>query len=207
MPNKDKATIGVLALQGDFSKHVEMLCVLGVEVQEVRYPKDLEKCDGLIIPGGESSVIFKQIDFIGLKHPLKSFAENKPVFGTCAGLILISQKILSKDMPSSPIIPLGLLDISVERNAFGRQIDSFTTQLPASKVISNKLAVSAFFIRAPRIRDCGPEVNVLATYEGEAVLVQQGFHLGATFHPELTLDTSVHAYFLKLVQERMKINL
>ena len=112
--------IGVLALQGDFAKHAEVLVSLGIEVQEVRKPQELLRCDGLIIPGGESTVIMRQIDFIGLREPILAFAETKPIFGTCAGLIL-----MSKTIQSSPLKPLQLLDIEIERNAYGRQIESF----------------------------------------------------------------------------------
>jgi len=189
-------TIGVLALQGAFSKHIEMLKTLNVQTIEVRIPEDLDKCDALIIPGGESTTIFRQLNFIQLVEKFKVFASKKPVFGTCAGLILISDEIISSEMQ-----PFKLIDIKVERNAFGRQVDSFVTdiiiQLKPSK---QAITFPAFFIRAPRIKSCGADVEVLAKFEGEPILVRQGHHLGATFHPELTDDSSIHRYFLSLIK-------
>jgi len=190
-----RLTIGVLALQGAFAKHVEMLRKLDVDVIEVRKPADLERCDGLIIPGGESTTIMRQIRYIDLADKLAAFSEKKPIFGTCAGLILMSKKILSDQM-----IPFGIMDVEVERNAFGRQVESFSH---AVKVIldhpKQSIDFRAVFIRAPRIKECGDDVKVLASFEGEPVLIQQGKHLGSTFHPELTDDAAIHKYFLKLV--------
>lgn len=183
--------IGVLALQGNFAKHVEVLRSLGVEVQEVRKPQDLQFCQGLIIPGGESTVMLKQIEFIQMRQPLLSFAQQKPIFGTCAGLILMSQSI-----QSSPLEPLKLLDVEVERNAFGRQVESFQDYISLEFVAGHSKRFPAFFIRAPRIRKWGKGVKVLATWGTEPILVQQGLHLGASFHPELTPDPEVHLYFI-----------
>lgn len=185
--------IGVLALQGAFAKHVHMIQSLGYQAVEVRKPKELEKCQGLIIPGGESTVITRQIKFIGMGGALQEFANSNPVFGTCAGLILISREIMADAMQ-----PMGLLDIAVERNAFGRQAESFTADLEIDIVPKQKL--KAVFIRAPRIRQATQEVKILAHYEGEPVLVQQGRHLGATFHPELTHNPLIHKYFVDIVQ-------
>ena len=186
--------VGVLALQGAFKKHAEMLQKLGVTVVEVRKPADLSKCDALIIPGGESTTIFKQIRFIELAEPLREFAKSNPVFGTCAGLILISQEIIGDTMQ-----PFHLLDVSVERNAFGRQAESFHTEIDLQLKPGQHLPCQAVFIRAPRIRHVGDKVRVLAEYQGEPVLVQQGHHLGATFHPELTDNQTIHEYFLKVL--------
>jgi len=184
--------IGVLALQGAFAKHVAAIEKLGAEAREVRTPRELYECDALIIPGGESTVIFRQLDFIELRKSVQEFGSTKPLFGTCAGLILMSKKVLN-----DPLVPFGILDVEVERNAFGRQADSFKTQVElVGKPVK---AIPAIFIRAPRIRAVGDEVKVLATYEGEAVLVQQGLHMGATFHPELTEDLTVHRLFLACV--------
>lgn len=188
--------IGVLALQGDFAKHAEVLRSLGIEVQEVRKPQELLLCDGLIIPGGESTVILRQIDFIGLREPLLAFAKQKPVFGTCAGLILMSDMI-----QSSPLKPLHLLDIQIERNAFGRQIESFQASIVLNLTSGHSKIFPAYFIRAPRIRSCGKEVEILAQLQGEPILVRQGHHLGATFHPELTSDPLVHQYFIEIVSD------
>jgi 5'-phosphate synthase pdxT subunit len=183
--------IGVLALQGAFAKHISMLQSIGIQAIDVRKPQDLEQCDGLIIPGGESTTIYRQLNFIKMIDPLKSFAEKKPLFGTCAGLILMSSEILG-----DPMTPFKLLNVEVERNAFGRQYESFTTNLETT---FSKDLITAVFIRAPRIKACGVGVQVLARLEKEPVLVQQGFHLGASFHPELTHDTSVHQYFASIV--------
>lgn len=181
--------VGVLALQGAFSKHAAAIQKLGGEPFEVRKARDLYECDALIIPGGESTVIFRQLDFIELRKPIEEFGQTKPIFGTCAGLILMSKKILN-----DPLLPFGMLDIEVERNAFGRQAESFKTEVGLlSKPSKN---IPAIFIRAPRIRSIGEGVKVLAMYEDEPVLVRQGLHWGATFHPELTDDLSVHKAFL-----------
>lgn len=193
--------IGVLALQGDFAKHIDVLRSMGVEVIEVRKPEDLSNCMGLIIPGGESTVMLRQIDFIKLKQPLLEFAQQRPVFGTCAGLILMSSQIQASSMQ-----PLGLLDVAVERNAFGRQIESFTTSLELNLESEKMKRADAFFIRAPRIRQVGPAVKILASFEQEAVLVQQGFHLGASFHPELTQDSTIHRYFLEMIRKQSETN-
>ncbi|MBA3603280.1 MAG: pyridoxal 5'-phosphate synthase glutaminase subunit PdxT [Parachlamydiaceae bacterium] len=184
-------TVGVLALQGAFAKHQETLKVLGVTSLQVRKPEDLLLCDGLIIPGGESTTIFRQMKYIELINPLMEFAKTKPIFGTCAGLILMSKKIRN-----FPLEPFGILDVIVERNAFGRQIASFSTEIDIPKLLNKS---DAFFIRAPSIVQCGPDVQILATYEDEPVLVQQGHHLGATFHTELTSDTVLHEYFLSII--------
>jgi 5'-phosphate synthase pdxT subunit len=189
--------IGVLALQGDFAKHIEVLRSLGVEVQEVRKTEDLDKCDGLIIPGGESTVILRQLDFIGMREPLCEFAQHHPVFGTCAGLILMSKKI-----QDSPLKPLKLLDITLERNAFGRQIASFQAFVTLELFGGHFKTIPAFFIRAPRIRTCGEGVQILATFEGEPILVRQGDHLGSTFHPELTSDPQIHHYFIEMIRQK-----
>lgn len=188
--------IGVLALQGAFAKHRVMLQSLGISAIEVRKPKELEICQGLIIPGGESTTMMRQIDFIKFADPLKEFAKQKPIFGTCAGLILMSEKILA-----DPQEPFGILSVKVERNAFGRQYESFSVNLEAKLGDEKPNVIPAFFIRAPRIRHCGQDVEVLASFEHEPVLIKQRFHLGATFHPELTHSTAIHQYFVNLVKK------
>jgi len=188
--------IGVLALQGAFAKHIEVLHKLGVKAVEVRKPQDLAECDGLIIPGGESTTMMKQMAFINFFDAFREFGAKKPVFGTCAGIILMSHKIISDSMK-----PFNLLDITVERNAFGRQVESFHTDLDVVLSGNGKSQeVPAVFIRAPRIRQVGTDVNVLAMYEGEPVLVQQGRHLGATFHPELSSNSNIHVFFIEKVK-------
>lgn len=192
--------IGVLALQGAFAKHAETLQALGAKVIEVRKPADLQRCDALVIPGGESTTIMKQIKFINFEEAFLAFASHKPVFGTCAGLILMSQEIVGDVMQ-----PFKLLDVDVERNAFGRQVESFHTELDITLKPGHTKLVPAVFIRAPRIRRVGNAVTVLAALEGgEPVLIRQGLHLGATFHPELTSDKTIHTYFLNLVTSSKK---
>lgn len=187
--------VGVLALQGAFSKHIEMLSKIGIEAREVRYPHDLDGCDGLIIPGGESTTISKQMQFIAFREKLRLFAETKPLFGTCAGLILMSREIID-----NPLEPFGLIDITVERNAFGRQAESFRVEIELKLDSLSPKKFPALFIRAPRIRRISTDVQVLAQYEGEPIFVRQGHHLGATFHPELGEDPSIHQYFLSLIK-------
>jgi pyridoxal 5'-phosphate synthase pdxT subunit len=188
--------VGVLALQGDFAKHSEVLHSLGIEVKEVRRAEDLADCEGLIIPGGESTVIMRQLDFIGMRDPLLSFALQKPVFGTCAGLILMSKHVQDPSLRT-----LQLLDIAIERNAFGRQIESFQAFISLELTPEHFKTFPAFFIRAPKIRTWGEGVEVLATFNEEPILVRQGHHLGATFHPELTSDPQVHLYFIEMIRE------
>lgn len=186
--------VGVLALQGGFSKHISILKSIDVETLAVRHPQELTECDALIIPGGESTTIFRQIHFINMWEPLNEFARQKPVMGTCAGLILMSREILN-----DPRQPFGWLDVAVERNAYGRQADSFKTTLEATFDEGKPTPVEALFIRAPRIRKVGREVKVLSSYDDEAVLVEQGHFLGLTFHPELADEAAVHKYFISMI--------
>ncbi|CUI15888.1 Glutamine amidotransferase [Candidatus Protochlamydia naegleriophila] len=191
--------VGVLALQGDFAKHEDMLRSLGIQVCQVRTPQELEGCDALIIPGGESTVMLRQLDFIKMKEALQDFAQERPLFGTCAGLILMSSSVQLSTMK-----PLGLLDITVERNAYGRQVESFQASVGLHLASGHDKIFHAFFIRAPRIRANGEEVKVLASYQGEPILVRQGHLLGASFHPELTGDPTIHQYFLEMVREKKR---
>lgn len=184
--------IGVLALQGAFIEHEKMLRSLGVETVEVRLPSDLEELDGLIIPGGESTTIGKLAVEYGLIEPLRDFARNKPTWGTCAGMIFLAKNI---GIDRQPI--LGLMDIQVNRNAFGRQLDSFETDLPISVLDAPFHAV---FIRAPLVTETGEGVEVLAALEdGRIVAVQEGHLLATAFHPELTDDLRLHQYFLETI--------
>lgn len=192
-------TIGVLALQGAFAKHVAMIRSLGAQVQEIRKPQELDICSGLIIPGGESTTILRQMAFANLWNHVLEFSVKKPLFGTCAGLILMSKEIVA-----DPIKPLGILDITVERNAFGRQSESFSSEVEVKLASEPMRRIQALFIRAPRIKSYGPDVKVLATFDKEPILIQQGRHLGATFHPELTEDPAIHRYFLSLVKQALK---
>lgn len=186
-------TVGVLALQGAFAKHCEALRALDVIACEVRTPAELERCDALIIPGGESTTMVRQIAFIGLGDPLRHFAKSKPIFGTCAGLILMSQDVLG-----GQVEPFGWMSLSVARNAYGSQSDSFTAPLTLNLPGRKSQVVPATFIRAPRIQRYGDGVKVLASFEDAPVLVQQGRCLAAAYHPELSHDLSVHRHFLTL---------
>jgi pyridoxal 5'-phosphate synthase pdxT subunit len=188
------AHIGVLALQGAFAKHLEMLKALQVKASPIRLPKELNQCDALIIPGGESTTMLRQMENVQFREPLIQFASKKPLFGTCAGLILMSNEELGRT-----ITPLGLMDFSVERNAYGRQFDSFCAKLKIQLKPRMAKTFPCSFIRAPIIRRWGSQVNVLATYKDTPVLVQQGHLLCSTFHPELTDDPTIHSYFLHLL--------
>jgi 5'-phosphate synthase pdxT subunit len=187
--------IGVLALQGDFAEHQVMLERLGVEVAQVRLPDHLAGLDGLIIPGGESTTIGKlSVDF-GLIEPLQQFGRQHAIWGTCAGAIF-----LSKDARRNQPL-LGLMDITVERNAFGRQVDSFEVDMniPAIQSKGSEAPYHAVFIRAPLIESVGKGVEVLAALEdGRIVAARQGHLLATSFHPELTHDDRFHRYFLEM---------
>lgn len=190
--------IGVLALQGDFAEHIVMLRRIGVEAVEVRLPRHLDSLDGLIMPGGESTTIGKLAVAYGLIEPLRQFGREKAVWGTCAGAIFLSQDA-HRDQPL-----LGLMDIVVERNAFGRQVDSFEVDLdvPAlEKVAPQSGPYHAVFIRAPLIESVGANAQALACLpDGRAVAAQQGRLLATSFHPELTLDDRFHRYFISLAE-------
>ncbi|MGD0301006.1 MAG: pyridoxal 5'-phosphate synthase glutaminase subunit PdxT [Bryobacteraceae bacterium] len=187
-----KRKIGVLALQGDFEAHGKALARAGAEPVEVRSAEDLQQVDGLIIPGGESTTMWKLLEEENLLQPLREFGARRPVFGTCAGVILLASEVSNPHQPS-----LGLMDIDVERNGYGRQLESRIATLQPEGL---KGDLEAVFIRAPIIRRVGADAKVLASYRGDPVLVEQGRHLAATFHPELTSDTRVHLIFLDKVQ-------
>ncbi len=177
-------TIGVLAVQGNFREHAAMLRRLGAEVVEVRKPEQLTGLDGLVIPGGESTTFIHLMRLYGLDEAVRRF--EQPIFGTCAGMI-----VLDRDH-------LGLVDLVVDRNAYGRQVASFEADLDLA---GGDEPLRGVFIRAPRVRELGPEVEVIAKHDGEPVLVRDGRFLVASFHPELTDDTRVHERFLELVEE------
>jgi pyridoxal 5'-phosphate synthase pdxT subunit len=187
--------VGVLALQGDFAAHQAAIERAGAEGVPVRDAEQLQDLDGLVIPGGESSTMLKLLHYDKLFEPLARFAREKPVFGTCAGAIL-----LAKQVTNPPQESLGMMDIDVERNAYGRQLDSRVTNLqpePEFRARAGGDGLEAVFIRAPIIRRTGPSTKVLARYQGDPVLVEEGKHMVATFHPELTADPRVHALFLE----------
>jgi pyridoxal 5'-phosphate synthase pdxT subunit len=176
--------IGVLAVQGNFREHAAMLRALGEDVVEVRLPEQLEGLDGLVIPGGESTAITRLMRLYGLEQAVQRFAG--PVFGTCAGMILLDRA------------HLGLVDVAVERNGYGRQLASFEADLDLG---DDAEPMRGVFIRAPRVTDAGGDVEVLASHDGVPVLLRQGRFLVASFHPELTGDRRVHEKFLELVRE------
>ena len=187
--------IGVLGLQGAYAKHLAILQQLHLKAVDVRKPNDLEECHGLIIPGGESTTMTKLINEIEMHGALLKFSVDRPVFGTCAGMILMATKV-----DDDRVKTLNLMNIEVERNGYGRQIDSFIDELD---VTTNGQAFSmrGVFIRAPRIKNMGEGVEVLASVNGEPVLVQEGHHMAAAFHPELTGETRIHNYFSTLKKE------
>ena len=188
-------TIGVLALQGAYDAHVKTLTALGATPRLVRVPQELDGLDGLIMPGGESTTMLKFLDRNGFFEVLQSFVQSTPTFGTCAGAILLATLVESPAQRS-----LAALDITVERNAYGRQIDS--TILTADTALPGG-PLEMVFIRAPRITRTGPAVETLATRDGDPTLVRAGHLMAATFHPELSHDTRVHQLFLDLVRKHV----
>ena len=196
--------VGVLALQGAFIEHITTLRNLGVEAVEVRLPRELENLSGLIIPGGESTTVGKLAVTYGLLEPIKEMAgEGMPIWGTCAGLIFLAERVQGMEQPL-----LGVMDLTVTRNAFGRQVDSFEAEIsiPALDVVGRPeergRPFHAIFIRAPLITDIGDDVSVLARMDdGATVAARQDNLLGTSFHPELTSDTRIHRYFLAMVEQ------
>lgn len=188
-------TIGILALQGAFIEHEHKLKIRGIDTVQVRLPQHLDNLDGLIIPGGESTTIGKLATQYGLIDPLRDFAASKPTWGTCAGLIFLAKDI---GIDSQPI--LGVMDVTVERNAFGSQIHSFETDLHIAGLEDDPF--HAVFIRAPVVTAVRPPVQILATLDdGRIVAVRQNHLLGTAFHPELTDDLRLHRYFCDMVSE------
>jgi 5'-phosphate synthase pdxT subunit len=185
--------IGVLALQGDFEAHQRALGDLGASVLQVRHPHQLAAVDGLVIPGGESTTMLKLLDQEALFEPLRQYGLSRPIFGTCAGAILLAREVLHPTQKS-----LDLMDITVERNAYGRQVHSHISRIPCAP---DGAEIEAVFIRAPIIRRTGPAVRILASHDGLPVFVEQGMHLAATFHPELTADRRLQQLFLDKVRQ------
>ena len=180
--------VGVLAVQGNFREHAEMLRHLGADVVEVRKPEQLAALDGLVVPGGESTTFVRLMRLYGLDEAIRAF--ERPILGTCAGMIVLDRE------------HLGLADLEVDRNAYGRQVASFETDL---RLAGEDEPLRGVFIRAPRVRSTGPGVEVLAEHDGEPVLLRDGGTLVAAFHPELTEDTRVHELFLDEVREAMSV--
>jgi 5'-phosphate synthase pdxT subunit len=186
--------IGVLALQGAVAEHIRMIELAGAEGVIIKRVEQLDEIDGLILPGGESTTIGKLMRDYGFIQGLRSFSEQgKPLFGTCAGLIVLANKIEGEEQ-----VHLGLMDMTVQRNAFGRQRESFETNLSVEGIDE---PVRAVFIRAPLIKAVGQAVNILAEYKGEIVAARQGNLLAVSYHPELTDDYQVHQYFITMVQQ------
>ena len=180
--------IGVLALQGDYSKHKEILDKLKLSSCEIRYSHQFNEISGLIIPGGESTTMTDLIDRNGLHKDIYSFSKSKPILGTCAGLIMMA-RIVNDDR----VKPLNILDIEVDRNAYGRQVNSFRDELPVS--INGKFEnVFATFIRAPKINNMAKDIEIISSYNNEPVAIKQGIHMGLAFHPELDGITLFHEY-------------
>jgi pyridoxal 5'-phosphate synthase pdxT subunit len=180
--------IGVLAVQGNFREHAAMLRRLGAEPVEVRRPEQLDGLDGLVIPGGESTTFMRLMRLYGLDEAVREF--EGPVLGTCAGMIVLDRR------------HLGAVDVEVDRNAYGRQVASFEADLALA---GEPEPLRGVFIRAPRVREVGPEVEVLAELEGEPVLLREGRFIVASFHPELTDDSRVHERFLELIEEEANV--
>lgn len=193
----DKPKIGVLALQGDFEAHEKALARAGAEPVEVRTKEQLDQAEGLVIPGGESTTMLKLLREEDLFDAVREFGGRKPIFGTCAGAILLASRVTNPVQES-----LGLMDIDVERNAYGRQIDSRIVRIAVENgsPLPDK-GMEAVFIRAPIIRRVGSSAKVLARYDGNPVLVEQGRHLVATFHPELSEHAPVHTLFVEKVRK------
>lgn len=196
-----KPTIGVLALQGAVREHLNMLEECGARGIPVKYPDELSFCSGLIIPGGESTTIGKLIEGCGFLEDIRALAqEGVPLFGTCAGLIMMARRLVEGDQSL-----LGLMDVTVRRNAFGRQVDSFEAELALKEIDDAHRPFRGVFIRAPWIEDTGPEVEELGEFKGKVIMARQGNLLVCAFHPELTGDARIHRYFLEMVAESIKV--
>ena len=189
--------IGVLALQGDFREHIHIVKSIGEKAIAVKTKEELAIVDGLIIPGGESTTVGKLLDRFGLMDVVRAFPmENKPIYGTCTGMIL-----LAKDIEDSNQFKIGLLDITVKRNAYGRQIDSFESPIFIKKITTIDRPHNSIFIRAPFITRIGENVEVMSELDGNIIMVREGLLLASSFHPELTDDCRIHKYFLDMVKE------
>ena len=191
-------TVGVLALQGDFAAHCARLTELGASAVEVRYAAQLDQVDGLILPGGESTTNLILLDQEGLWSRLEDFARERPILGTCAGAILLAREVTNPSQAS-----IGAIDMRIERNAYGRQVDSSIRVVEPEPAFAGRTAagpLEAVFIRAPIIRSVGPGVEVLLRDGNDPILVEQGLHLAATFHAELTSDPRLHQLFLSKVR-------
>ena len=184
--------IGVLALQGDFERHLAQLAMLGLEGRPVRLPRDLDKLDGLILPGGESTTMNILLDRFDLRQPLTDFVQSRPVWGTCAGMVLLAKNVVDD---ISGVKSLGVLDIDVVRNGYGRQVFSFEAAIRA-RLNGTEAELTATFIRAPKVIRAGESVKKLAVYKDSPVLISSGLILASSFHTELADDTALREHFL-----------
>ena len=195
----EQKPVGLLTLQGDYEKHRRAFASLGRETFGVRRPTELDQVSSLVIPGGESTTLTRLMDRVQLRQPLLDFAATRPVMGTCAGLIMMATVTADEARADYGVEPLGMLDCTVLRNGYGRQIDSFTAPVGIDVLDGSAAGFPAVFIRAPRIVAVGENVDVVARYGEEPVAIRQGNLLGLTFHPELTDDLRIHQAFLQLV--------
>ena len=184
--------IGILALQGNFEQHKIMFDILGIDNIFIRYSSDVETCDAIVIPGGESTTISKQIDRNNLRYVLQEYSKTNPLFGTCAGMIL-----LSSTNGSTNLQPLGIMDFTVDRNAYGRQIESFSDDLQLD--FCDDANFHGVFIRAPKISKIGRGIKILANYKKQPVMITDGRHFVTTFHPEIGSDVRIHNYFMEQI--------
>ena len=184
--------IGILALQGNFDQHKKMFDLLGIDNIFIRYSSDVEKCDAIVIPGGESTTMSKQIDRNNLRHVLKEYSKTNSLFGTCAGMILLSSNNESKNLQ-----PLGIMDFTINRNAYGKQIESFSDDLQLN--FSDDTYFHAVFIRSPKVLKIGKNIKILASYKKQPVMITDGRHFATTFHPEIGSDIRIHNYFMEQI--------
>jgi 5'-phosphate synthase pdxT subunit len=187
--------VGVLTLQGAYQKHIELLHSMGVTTQSVRQPQQLENCSALIIPGGESTTISLLVQEYGLYDLIRSFAAEHPVMGVCAGMIM-----LANEVDDARVKPLGLMPFKATRNHFGRQVNSFTADIQLDFAPNDK-PFHAHFIRAPGFENISPEIEVLARYQDEVVMIGTGKHMALSFHPELTSDIRIHQHWLHNINQ------
>ena len=184
--------IGILALQGNFEQHKIMFDILGIDNIFIRYSCDVDKCDAIVIPGGESTTMSKQIDRNNLRHVLQEYSKTNSLFGTCAGMILLSSTNRSKNLQ-----PLGIMDFQVNRNAYGRQIESFSDDLQLN--FCDDANFHGVFIRAPKISKIGKSIKILAKYNKKPVMITDGRHFVTAFHPEIGSDIRIHNYFMEQI--------
>ena len=188
--------VGILALQGNFKRHKTVMDILGIENKLIRYAKELDKCESLIIPGGESTAISKQMDNNQLRNKLNDFAISNPIFGTCAGMIMLSSTVATDNM-----VPLNIMDFQVERNAWGRQIHSFSDDI--NLYFDKSRSFHAVFIRSPKIKRISKDLKILSTYDDDPILLTNGMHLVSSFHPEIGNDFRIHEYFINQINGRI----